>query len=139
MHFITFTLDGQFFAIELIKVERIALSASLIPVPYTSKSIRGAINIHGTVIPVINLRSVLGFQEREMELSDQFLVCLMEDLKVALWVDSVHEIVDYQPKELLAPEKTLSFSYVKNVVNDAKHGTILICEWEKLIQLQSVK
>lgn len=138
MQFIVFSVDSQIFAIELPRVERISLSVALIPLPYAAKNICGAVNVHGEVIPVVNLRNCLGITPREMELTDQFVICLLGNLKIALWVDNVFAVADYEQRDILPSERGLVGSHILGIIKD-EDKSILICDWEKLLQLDPVR
>lgn len=57
--FFVFTLSRKSFAIPAVDVTEVALPSSLIAIPQSSELIKGVVNIRGTVVPVINLRSRL--------------------------------------------------------------------------------
>lgn len=57
--FFVFTLSRKPFAIPAVDVTEVAAPSSLISIPQNSELIKGVVNIRGTIVPVINLRSRL--------------------------------------------------------------------------------
>lgn len=105
-----FTVENQKFGFDLTHIDRVILVVEITPFPNAPPYLMGMINIHGAVVPVINLRHVLGLPKRELELNDQFLICRLEGKVFAIWVDLVSGIVEYS-KEALIP--------AKDVISDA--------------------
>lgn len=95
---LVFKLNDQLFAINLSYVERVIWAVEITPIPNAPPQVAGAINLYGKVIQVINLRKALSFQEREIELSDQMVICNFANQTLALWVDSVEGISFYDEK-----------------------------------------
>lgn len=60
--FFVFHLDGKNFAIPAVDVTEVAVYSSIIDVPSSSKIVSGVVNVRGTVIPIVNIRSRLGMQ-----------------------------------------------------------------------------
>jgi purine-binding chemotaxis protein CheW len=58
--YLTFILDGETYAIPVLKVREIIRLTDIRPVPAMPEHVRGVINLRGTVIPVLDLRLRLG-------------------------------------------------------------------------------
>jgi chemotaxis signal transduction protein len=54
----------------------------------------GILNLHGTHVPVISMRSVLGLEERLPRVSDMLIVARADNREIALWVDATAGIQD---------------------------------------------
>ena len=66
---VVFTLDGQRFGLHLSAVERVAHAARVTSLPKAPEIVAGVINIHGDVLPIVDVRSRFGYPERGMELA----------------------------------------------------------------------
>lgn len=130
MQFITFVVDNQYFAIELMGVERIVQAVALIALPHSPKNVAGAIDIHGEILPVIDLRCVLGKEPRQLRLTDQFVICSFDGHKAGLWVDAVDDVVEYKESALIATDSG-TFTDARWVIND-KEKVLLVCDWNKI-------
>lgn len=138
MEFLTFTVEDHHFAIEINFVECVVLAVELIALPCAPKNVCGAVNMHGEIIPVVDMRELFGLPTREMEPTDQFVICHLQGVKTAFWVDAVRKIVECPADEMLPPEKTQSLGgCVRHVIKDQAE-TILVCGWEKLCQQNPV-
>lgn len=58
--FLTFSVDHELFAIEIMKVKEILEYSSLTTVPLMPTFIRGVINLRGSVVPVVDLKVRFG-------------------------------------------------------------------------------
>ncbi len=106
---VVFSLDTRLYAISLSAVRSVVQAVELTPLPNAPPIVKGVINLGGLIIPVVNIRRRFRLPERELELSDQFIVAtaLRRDLHedggrlLALVVDTVVGV-----REILAQETT---------------------------------
>lgn len=127
MKYLIFTVDSRSFALELSYIERVVWAAALIPIPKDEiKHTCGMINVFGNIMPVVSMRGYFQLPERDMELSDQFIICQSDNDRIALWVDKVLKVVDHTSKDLQSAEHLLSNNpYVRNVIKD-KNNIVLV-------------
>src|SRR5690606_28721740 len=102
-------LNQQQFGFHLEHVDKVISAVEVTPFPHMPQHAMGMIDINGDIIPVISLRAIFGLQEKEIELSDKFLICHLQDKKLALCIDAVLGIVIY-PKETMIAAKDLFFN-----------------------------
>jgi purine-binding chemotaxis protein CheW len=98
--YVVFTLDDQRYTLPLACVERVFPAAHITPLPQAPAIIMGVINVQGQIIPVVNLRKRFRLTERELELSDQFVVGKTLRRTVALVVDTVLGVADFPAHEI---------------------------------------
>ena len=75
-------------------VERIVRAVAITPLPGASANVLGVINVHGEVLPVLNLRRRLGFPERELEPDDEFILVRQRGRLAALIADRVEDVTE---------------------------------------------
>lgn len=100
---ILLTVDNQRFAVDLASSITVVQACAPTGVPHASEYLAGLIDMGSRVVPLVNVRKLLGLQSRDMELSDQFLVCQHESHVLALWVDRVIEVLtdkEHTPAEV---------------------------------------
>jgi purine-binding chemotaxis protein CheW len=102
-----FILDEQRYALSLSVVERVIRAVEVTPWPETDVLIQGMINVQGQVIPVVNLRHRLNLPEREIALSDRFIIVQTAKQRVVLVVDEVSDVLTQASAGLLAVEPNL--------------------------------
>lgn len=137
--YIIFNLDEQRFAMHFSAVERVIRAVEVTPLPKAPEIVPGVVNIQGRIIPVVNIRKRFRLPEREMDLSDQFIIAHTSRRTVALVVDAVSSVIERSEQEVIAVEKILpEMEYVKAVVK-LKDGIILILNLEKFLFFEEEK
>ena len=97
--FILFRIDNRRFGIDLDSAERTVHAVEVTPLAGAPDAILGIINVHGTIVPVFNLRRRFGINEREVDITDQFLLARRGERTVALVADAVLGIAEFVPAE----------------------------------------
>ena len=98
--FLTFTLNGQEFGVEILRVQEIRNFSQVTPIPNMPTCIRGVMNLRGTVVPMVDLRHKFHMPEIEYT---QFTVIIVVNLgaKVAgLVVDAVSDVLNLQDQSI---------------------------------------
>jgi len=102
-----FMLDDQRYAIPLAMVHRVYPAVEIAGADSVADDqYLGFVNVHGELIPVINLRGRFALPAREMEISDMMIVVAGSE-KLAIIVDSIGEVLEYQPEQLIIAESLL--------------------------------
>ena len=104
---VVFSLDGQRYGVPLAAAERALPMAAVSPLPGCPDVVLGAINVHGDVTPVFDLRQRLGLAAREYGPGDCLLLARTARRVVALPVDDVHGVADVAGAQVVSPESVL--------------------------------
>jgi purine-binding chemotaxis protein CheW len=93
--------DGDY-GIEISYVTEIIKIQDITPVPNTHDYVKGIINMRGTIVPVIDMRSRFG--QGEIEFTDRtcIIVLSMDDIDMGLIVDEVQEVMEIEA-DLIQP------------------------------------
>lgn len=91
---LTFALNEQDFGIDILRVQEIRNFTRVTPIPNMPESIKGVMNLRGTVIPIVDLRTRF-----EMPSADytQFTVIIVVNVGtkvMGLVVDAVSDVLD---------------------------------------------
>jgi len=105
--YVIFWLDNQKFALHLSSVERVVRIVEVSSLSKSPKYILGTINFQGEFLPVINLRVLFDLNERDIDLNDQLIITNTTEIKVALWVDNVSDIIEREDEEIINSNKIL--------------------------------
>ena len=108
--YLTFRLADEEYGVEILKVREIIGLMPVTRVPKTPDFVRGVINLRGSVIPVVELRSKFGMES----VADTNETCVIvveimkqkEPVQIGILVDSVSEVIDIAAGDL---ESTPSF------------------------------
>jgi len=102
--YLTFSIAGEEYGIDILKVKEIIGLMTITPVPRTPEYIRGVINLRGKVIPVVDLRLKFGMSCAES--TERTCIIVVEIVSggakifMGIVVDSVSEVVNIKSGEI---------------------------------------
>jgi purine-binding chemotaxis protein CheW len=92
--YLTFTLGEEEYGAEILKVQEIKGYSAITPIPNTPSYIKGVMNLRGTIIPVVDLRSKFGMIEAEYTRFTVIIVVMVGTKIVGLVVDAVSDVLN---------------------------------------------
>ncbi|MFA7242027.1 MAG: chemotaxis protein CheW [Sulfuricellaceae bacterium] len=102
--FLTFTLGGEMYAIEIDNIKEIIEYGSLTTVPMMPEFVRGVINLRGRVVPVLDLS--VRFGRKPTEVTKRTCNVIIEvqaeelTLDIGIVVDAVSEVLEIPASEI---------------------------------------
>jgi purine-binding chemotaxis protein CheW len=108
-------------------------AAAVTPLPQAPEIVLGALDLHGEIVPVIDLRKRFALPQRELRSSDQFLVTRTRGLRLALAVDGAETVCEAPAERALQPEKFLLGAPLVEAVARTEDGLVLIHDLESLL------
>lgn len=129
-----FSIDNHILAIPLENVIRVVLAVYIEPHNESSDNILGMMNLENEILPVLNLRKMLNFKEKQLELNDKFIICLFKNKKIVLWVDNVDQIIEFTPQEINASSNAIQYDSHLISIIPKKNEMIFFYDWEKLFE-----
>jgi purine-binding chemotaxis protein CheW len=128
---VVFRVDGEEYCLSVDAVQEIIrVPDHLIHVPKALDFVEGLVNLRGTVLPVIDLRSRLGIARGERDDLQRIVVVIIEGVRTGFIVDSVAEVIKLQDTVLQdAPELSESQSrLISRVANltDSKRMLLML-------------
>ena len=136
LQLVIFTLDEQRYALHLSSVERAIRMIEVTPLPTAPEIVIGVVNVHGAVVPVLNIRKRFHLPEREPDFGDQLIIAHTARRDVALVVDTVSDMVTLPAMELVAPETILpQLELVEGVVK-LEDGMVFIHDLAAFLSLE---
>lgn len=133
---LVFTLDAQRYALRLEAVERVVSAAEITPLPGAPEVVLGLINLRGRVVPVIQLRRRFSLPDRDIRLSDSFIVASTSRLSFALVADAVHGLVECPPEAVVPAEEILPRMDPIEGVMVLPDGMVLISDLDRALSLE---
>jgi purine-binding chemotaxis protein CheW len=130
---LAFEIDGYKFGLHLQSVQRVVQAVEIKPVPDLPQTIIGLINVHGTIVPVLNTRKRLGLPERPLALSDYFVIASADRQPLALIVDSIQGVINYSGNQLISLDDVLPEKTPVNVLRIVD-GILLVYNPEKSLE-----
>ncbi len=98
--FIGLLIGDEEFLLPIEVMNEIIMVHQLTYVPSAPKYIEGVINLRGTILPAINLRSMMGYKTAEPTMHSRIIIAHMEDILVGLIVDGITYVVSLGSDEL---------------------------------------
>ncbi|MDM8533863.1 chemotaxis protein [Clostridiaceae bacterium HSG29] len=127
-----FKVDGENYAINVVKVKEILAIDNISKVPNAAKDIAGVSLIRGEIITVIDMRYVINKQLMPNIEKSMNLVCEFNKLKVSFAIDQVVGISRIKWSDISKPDDVTSNSLVIGNINH--NGTILmLLDFEKIV------
>jgi purine-binding chemotaxis protein CheW len=127
LQLVTFWLHGEFYGIEVGRVQEILLSQRMTPVPSASPSIRGLINLRGQIVTAIDLRRVLGLPDPEDFTRQINVIIRFPDGADSLLVDKIGDVLEVAASKIEPPPPSLKSVDRKHVEGVCKlENTLLV-------------
>lgn len=142
--YLTFVIGSDTFALSLLKVKEIIEYNSVTHVPRMPEWIRGVINLRGNVIPVVDL--AVKFRQPANPVGKQTCIvitevrCDNETAVMGVMVDSVREVVDWQPGDIQPPPSfgtRLKADYLLGMAGSGKKFS-LVLDIDKVLSIDEL-
>lgn len=107
--YLTFQLDRELFALEIAKVREVLEFTSITKVPRTPDYMRGAINLRGNVVPVVDLKLKLGLARTVKTIDTRVVITEVEvdgeRTILGALADSVQEVLELDSSQISPPPR----------------------------------
>jgi purine-binding chemotaxis protein CheW len=131
MQLVCFKVDHEEYAVNIMKVQEIIRINEITAVPKTKDYMKGIINLRGTVVPVVDMRTRFGLSAPENQEQCRIVVVNLAGKTTGLIVDSVTEVIRVQKSQIEPPPSSvanLNGKFIDGVgkLEDGKRIIILI-------------
>jgi len=117
MEILSFKLNEKEYGIPISGVLRIIRMAAITPVSELSKYHLGVINLHGQIVPVLDIKQCLGLQRRTANLHDCIIILEVDDRKAAIIVDTIIDIIEANASDIAhTNEPTRMSQYIESML-----------------------
>ena len=133
--FLSFTLGGEEYGIEILKVQEIRGYETVTTIANAPPFIKGVVNLRGVIVPIVDLR--IKFNLGEVTYNDFTVVIIlnMADRVVGIVVDSVSDVITLPPESIRpAPEfsSALNTGYIMGL-GTIEQRMLILMDIEKLM------
>lgn len=133
---LVFRLESQRYALPLPVVQRIVRAAEITSLPGAPDTVLGVLDVAGTILPVLNLRKRFNLPERDLLVTDQFVITRTPSRSVILVIDFAEGIVDVTPEEIVSAQAVFpGLEQVRGIVR-MKDGLVLIQDLPNFFSLE---
>ncbi len=143
--YLSLASGNEVFGINILQVKEINEYCDLTPIPRMPAFIRGALNLRGQVVPVLDLSHRLDKEPTEVSSRSCIVIVELasdraEEMEVGLLIDAVHQVIDIDQQDILpAP------SFDGAVNTDFIHGMgkvddsfIILLDIERVLSLKDI-
>ena len=130
-----FTVMGEFYGINVAKVQEIIMSEKVKPMPHAHPSVEGIFKPRDELITVINLAHYLSGEHHENGPRDLFIVTNFNKMTVAFRVERIEGISRISWKDIQKPDKTITNGSDSVATGIAQCGKelVTILDFEKIV------
>ena len=114
--YLTFVVAEEVYGVPIGHVAEIIGAQRFTSVPDSRSYMRGVINLRGTVIPVMDVRTRLAMEPREVDKRTCIVVVELDDTSVGLLVDTISDVIDVPPNSVEAAPRRKSSSARDSIV-----------------------
>lgn len=98
--YLTCHLAEEYYGVPISPIDDIIEIKEITAVPQTADFVQGVINLRGSVIPVIDMRTKFGMDFREYDRKTCIIVITLDDFQTGLIVDRVDEVIEFADDEI---------------------------------------
>lgn len=129
--YLLFLSDGLLFGVPAAAVVEIITGHTVTRLPLVPSYIRGIINLRGQIIPIVDIRCLLGHGDCE---SDCMMILQSDDTQVGILVDQVQKMVDIDTSSLLPVPPRSSNELVCGMYSLEEGRTMLAFDCQRLME-----
>jgi chemotaxis signal transduction protein len=93
-----FAVDDRRYGLSTACVQELVRAVRLVPVPHPVDGIEGVIDLHGQIVPVIDLRRSLGLEAKAPHPTEHLIIVQTEARLVAIRDDRATEVRQIEPE-----------------------------------------
>jgi purine-binding chemotaxis protein CheW len=134
--FVTFVAGDEVFAVDMAPVQEIIRVPDVVRVPLAPATLDGLANLRGQVLPIISLRRIFGFAEREYDDATRAVV-IDQGQPLGFVVDRVASVVGVDPRQIedtSGISATVDTALISGLLKDVGgHAMIMVLDFARLI------
>ncbi len=107
IQFVGFYLEGQQYAFRIDQIQEIVILGKVTRVPNVPPFVEGVSNLRGSIIPIINLREMMGMNSRPGDAETRTVVVNVGERTIGCMVDAVSQVVRIPHDDIQDPPETV--------------------------------
>ena len=101
--FVGFEVAGQTYAFPIEQIQEIVVLEQITRLPQVPDFIDGVSNLRGSIIPVVNLRGLMGYPQVDDRSTDRIVVVTVGDRIIGCRVDGVSQVNHFSDDQIQTP------------------------------------
>lgn len=116
--YVAFRLGAEEYGVSILQIQEIKRMTEITRVPHTPNYVKGVINLRGSILPVIDLKTRLNFTSGEYTDDARIIIVKLEEYSIGIIVDAVSEVL-WLPADQVEPSPAfvgeLEAEYIRGV------------------------
>ncbi len=116
--YVTFKLGKEYYGLPIENVISIEKPSKTTRIPNAPDYVIGLINLRGDVIPVVDLRTKLGMEKKQVDKDSRIIIIKEKEMVVGLMVDSSKDVLDIDEENVDKPptdESNTIIDYISGI------------------------
>jgi purine-binding chemotaxis protein CheW len=101
--FLTFQLGDELYGVDILRVQEIKGYTTVTKIPNTPPHIKGVLNLRGTIVPIVELRTKFGMPTIDYTMFTVIVVVVVKEKIMGLVVDAVSDVLNIDKKDIQPP------------------------------------
>jgi len=101
--FLTFNLGEELYGVDILRVQEIKGYTAVTKIPNTPPHIKGVLNLRGTIVPIVELRTKFGMPTIDYTAFTVIIVVVVRDKVMGLVVDAVSDVLNIDKRDIQVP------------------------------------
>ena len=123
---VMFKLGDEVFGVDVHQVREIIKVKGCAKVPNAPHFIEGVINLRGQITPIVNIKTLLGLESKELSEETRIIIAEVSSDSVGLIVDAVLGVNRIPKKDIVPPPKIAKSEGNNSIVGIAKLSEQLV-------------
>jgi purine-binding chemotaxis protein CheW len=138
LQMVGFHIAEEEFGVDILQVKEIIRMIEITRVPNTPEFVDGIINLRGSVLPVIDLRTRLGIPRKEHDKNTRIIVVEINKMTIGFVVDAVSEVLRI-PRNVTEPPPSMvagiDSKYI-TAVGKLENRLLILLDLKQLLSVQ---
>jgi purine-binding chemotaxis protein CheW len=124
--YLTFQLGDELYGVDILRIQEIKGYTTVTKIPNTPPHIKGVLNLRGTIVPIVELRTKFGMPTIDYTMFTVIVVVVVQDRIMGLVVDSVSDVLNIDKKDIQPPPQFGAKVDVSALTGIGKSGDKLV-------------
>lgn len=101
--YLTFTLGHEHYAVDILRVQEIKGYTAVTRIPNTPEHIKGVLNLRGTIVPIVELRTKFCMEKIDYTMFTVIVVLVVRERVMGIIVDAVSDVLNIAGQDIQPP------------------------------------
>lgn len=139
--FVGFQIDGQQYAFRIEQIQEIVILDQVTQTPQVASFVEGVSNLRGAIIPIINLRKLLGLEPKLSDGETRTIVVNVGDRTMGCTVDAVSQVIRIPQDSIQPAPDTMTANGNCDIAGFAKldDALVILLDIDELLSSERLK